>query len=832
MRLKRLKLALLSGVLALWLISQPLSPTAAALKGHFAASDATPTRITAFQLAPQMTPSPLLAQTPEAEFLFHQGIEQYQANRFPEAIAAWQSALEQYQQAHNIERVGLVSNAIAAAYLQLSQYAAAITWAEQALAIAEAQNNRVAQAQALGNLGIAYRDQGRYWQAIETYQRSLEQVQTGTAAEAQLLGLLSNAYSALGDYERAIPLQTRSLNLARSLGNEALAAVALRNLGALNTTVGNYAAALEHYQASLHLAELARDRPGIAYTLQNLGVVYHSLDNIPQAITYYQQSLALARAVSQSQLEAAALSNLGIAYEDLDDYAQAIAMHRESLAIAQASTDPQAIATSLNNLGHALLGANRLDEAQATLQQAIEILADLRQNLSDLYTLSVFDTQVHTYNLLQQVLVAQADYSQALEVAEQGRTRALINLVASQQANAPLPASPAIADMQALAQQLHSTLVEYSTVPNDAFKFQVQGKRRGQTARLFIWVIQPTGAVYFRQLAVDTLEQPLESLIAQSRSHSGRGLRRSIRVEPDTAAETPQGLQALYQVLITPIQDLLPSDPKAQVIFIPHETLFWVPFAALQTPDQTYLIDHHTLSIAPSIQLLGLTHSASPAPALSARDRALVVGNPTMPSLALSPGEPPQPLPPLPGAEQEALTIAQLFQTRLFRGAAATETAIAAQMPHARLIHLATHGLLDLDLPSSGELAQLHIPGAIALAPTAEADGWLTATEIASLDLSADLVVLSACDTGLGEITGDGILGLSRSLLGAGAKSTVVSLWAVPDTPTAELMTTFYQALLTGQGKAQALRQALLKTKAHYPNPSDWAAFILIGHPN
>ncbi|NJL85177.1 MAG: CHAT domain-containing protein [Leptolyngbyaceae cyanobacterium SM1_1_3] len=118
------------------------------------------------------------------------------------------------------------------------------------------------------------------------------------------------------------------------------------------------------------------------------------------------------------------------------------------------------------------------------------------------------------------------------------------------------------------------------------------------------------------------------------------------------------------------------------------------------------------------------------------------------------------------------------------------------------------------------------------LTPSATADGWLTAAEIAALHLHAELVVLSACDTGLGEITGDGVLGLARSLLGAGAKSTVVSLWAVPDAPTAELMIAFYQQLLQGSNKAQALRRAMLKTKASYPAPGAWAAFVLIGNSN
>ncbi len=121
---------------------------------------------------------------------------------------------------------------------------------------------------------------------------------------------------------------------------------------------------------------------------------------------------------------------------------------------------------------------------------------------------------------------------------------------------------------------------------------------------------------------------------------------------------------------------------------------------------------------------------------------------------------------------------------------------------------------------------------AIALAPNSSSnnsDGLLTAAEILDLKLNAELVVLSACDTGRGRITGDGVIGLSRSLISVGVPSVLVSLWSVPDAPTASLMTQFYKNIQTNPDKAQALRQAMLATMKNNPNPVDWAAFTLIG---
>jgi CHAT domain-containing protein len=137
-------------------------------------------------------------------------------------------------------------------------------------------------------------------------------------------------------------------------------------------------------------------------------------------------------------------------------------------------------------------------------------------------------------------------------------------------------------------------------------------------------------------------------------------------------------------------------------------------------------------------------------------------------------------------------------------------------------VHLATHGFFD----GGGELG---VPGEIALTPSGGDNGWLTAGEILQMKLNAELVVLSACNTGRGEITGDGVVGLSRSLISAGVPSVIVSLWEVPDDPTALLMKEFYRHFLQSTEKAQALRQAMLATKQQYPEPGNWAAFTLIG---
>ncbi|MDF5729714.1 MAG: CHAT domain-containing protein, partial [Rhizonema sp. PD38] len=156
-------------------------------------------------------------------------------------------------------------------------------------------------------------------------------------------------------------------------------------------------------------------------------------------------------------------------------------------------------------------------------------------------------------------------------------------------------------------------------------------------------------------------------------------------------------------------------------------------------------------------------------------------------------------------------------------GEQATKAAVEQQMVGAQIIHLATHGLLD-------ELSEPGIPGAVALAPSGKDNGLLSANEVLNLHLNANLVVLSACDTGRGRITGDGVIGLSRSFIAAGTPSVIVSLWEVPDGPsTASLMLEFYRQLEHNPDKASALRQAMLNTMKAYSDPKDWAGFFLIG---
>ncbi|EGK88128.1 CHAT domain-containing protein [Microcoleus vaginatus PCC 9802] len=715
---------------------------------------------------------------------------------------------------------------LGASYHSLGNSAKAIEYTQQSLAIAREIKNRQGEGDALGNLGLAYLFLGNSAKAIEYTQQSLAIAREikNRQGEGNALGNLGVAYRSLGNSAKAIEYTQQRLAIAREIKDRKGEGIALGNLGAAYISLGNSAKAIEYSQQSLAIAREIKHRLNEGRALANLAGAYINLGNYTKAIEYTQQSLAIARETQNHLGEVGILGNLGLAYLSLGNLAKAIEYTQQSLAIAREIKNRQGEGAALNNLGATFFKAGNSTEAEKMLVNAIQVWESMRQMVgsNDANKVSIFEGQARTYRSLQEVRVAQNNPNAALEIAERGRARAFVDLLTQRlstgDANSVIASAPDGEQIRQIAKAQNATLVQYSIIYND---FQIEGKQVGRESALYIWVIKPTGEITFHQVDLQPLWQKhnasLASLIVGNqeflavRSRSSLG---STQPQPD--------LPTLHQLLIEPIASLLPKDPNAHVIFIPQRSLFQVPFPALQDANGTYLIEKHTILTAPSIQVLDLTRQQRQklAQKQSHSGRALVLGNPTMPSVSAYPGEPKQQLSPLPGAEAEAIAIAPLLNTQAITGAQGTKAAIVQKMPQASIIHLATHGLLD-DVHGLGS--------AIALAPSGSDDGLLTAEEIFDMKLQANLVVLSACNTGEGRITGDGVIGLSRALISAGVPSVIVSLWAVPDAPTSELMQSFYQNLQNNPDKAQALRQAMLTTMKTHPGPRNWAAFTLIG---
>jgi CHAT domain-containing protein len=274
--------------------------------------------------------------------------------------------------------------------------------------------------------------------------------------------------------------------------------------------------------------------------------------------------------------------------------------------------------------------------------------------------------------------------------------------------------------------------------------------------------------------------------------------------------------RALHQAYLT----------TSEIGIIPHGVLHYLPFAAL-TDGQRYLSDDHTLFALPSASVLKFVRkSQNPdngdksSSLRHAQDTARK-GKREGTVLALANG---LAKPPLYDVDQEVKAIARRYPTQLLIGPKATEAALRAREGSFSILHLAAHGVLNTTSPLFSH---------IVLAPDAEHDGKLDVREVYDLNLQhTELMVLSACDTQLGERSaGDDIIGINRAFMYAGTPSVIASLWKINDRVTVDFMTSFYASLKGGNSKAKALQFAQQKTRDRYSHPYYWAAFVLTGDP-
>ncbi|KST63899.1 hypothetical protein BC008_16265 [Mastigocoleus testarum BC008] len=815
-------------------------------------------------------------QKRKADRLHNQGKRQYRKGQLKAALLSWKQALQIYRKIKDRAGEGSALNNLGLAYNSIGEYKISIEFFQESLVIVKELGNRAGVGSTLTNLGIAYDKLGKHKKAIEYYQQSLgifkdigshkgeSRVLTNLgiaygslgdnkraieffqkslvivkelsdrAGEAATLDNLGGAYNSLGDYRKAIGFEQQSLVIAREIGDRVRESSALSGLGTAYYFLRDYRKAIGFYHESLAIDKEIGDRAGLGSGFGHLGNVYNSLGEYQNAIDFYQQSLVIAREIGNHPGEGALLTNMGLVYNSLEDYKKAIELHKQSLVLFKKIGDRDAEGSTLNNLGLALFKSKNFVEAEKVLKYGVEVRKSQRSRLGNQNNLkiSIFEKQANIYSTLQQVLIAQNKTNAALEVAESGRARAFVDLMTSRLSpNSDIYSAtePTINQIKQIANAQNSTLVQYSIIGEE---FKVAGKGQTKESKLYIWVIKPTGEVTFRKADLKPLWQKENTTLGKlvSTTRKSLGVSDDERNIFDVKVKNPvnekiqkESLQKLHQLLVKPIADLLPTDPNQRVTFVPQGDLFLVPFPALMDSKGKYLIEKHTILTAPAIQVLELTRQQQKRIKTlpkSSRKNALIVGNPTMPSFNTKYGEPGKQLPSLPGAKREAEAIAPLFYTIALTGDEATETAIKAKLPQAGLIHLATHGLFD---------GFQGLQSSIALAPSSQDNGLLTASEILDIKLNADLVVLSACNTGRGRITGDGVIGLSRSLISSGVPSVLVSLWSVPDSPTASLMTDFYQNLSKNPDKATALRQAMLTRMKQHPNPRDWAAFTLIG---
>ncbi|MEB3826117.1 CHAT domain-containing protein, partial [Phormidium sp. CCY1219] len=699
----------------------------------------------------------------ESKVLMRLGTVYQTLAAYPQAAQSFQDSLAIFRQLGDKAGEGSALGYLGVVDLNRGEYVRAEQYLQQSLAIRRELEDMAGEGNVLNNLGNVYENLGAYAKALGHFQQALEiyRLLGDWAGEGNALNGVGNVYARLGEYAEAEEYFQNSLSVFRQSQDSVREAGTLNNLANVYQNQAAYEEAERYYQQSLAIYREIGDREGEGSALNGMGNIYARQGKYEEAERYYQDSLARSREVGDRAGVARTLSNLGNIYQNREAYTEAERYYQQALEIRRSLGDKAGESGTLNNLGVVYDAREDYEKAAEYFLASIEAFEQLRAGLTDAQKISLFERQKWTYELLQTALVAQNQTDTALEISERGRARAFVELLAQRLSDTPDTAAtvtaPTIAQIKQIAAAQNATIVQYSYIRE---AFPVGNAKRLLESELYIWVIQPSGEIHFRRSDLKPLWQErdtsLDKLVGYARCFDNLACRSDIGVSEGWAGTTvvrsdrrgaafnrqaaeenarpisPQQQrqwQELYQLLISPIADLLPTDPKEKVIFIPQGSLFLVPFPALQDENGTHLIEKHTLLTAPSIQVLDLTRQPR------SQGNALIVGNPTMPFV----GDPPEQLTVLLGAEKEARDIAQLLDVTPLLGSDATESAVVEQMRSSRLIHLATHGSFN---------SNRGIASWIALTPTSSDDGLLTAGEIFDMELNADLVVLSACETG------------------------------------------------------------------------------------
>ena len=768
--------------------------------------------------------------------------------------------------------------------LRLSQYALARQNYERAFAIYEELGSTSGMAQALLDIGRCYRLLGNFVEADRNYTRSLELVGKDASLLRLRAGIVieqaNNAWYQ-ARYQEAFDLQRKVLDWARENQWSLEEVLALNTSGLIWWTLGDHQRALRQLEEAMTSAQKLRVRKDeIATILNNKGMVYREMGRFEDALTSLDQALSMDRKLKSRWAMAYDLRNIGLTYLRMGQAEKAVSFLDEALTEASGIGNRINEAKVLLALGEALsalerkkealsafdraleasrsmalretewralygialirLEENRKEEARELLTHAADIVEGMRAEIKlDQLKDGFITNKLVVYEALVSLLSDLGRVEEAFDVAERSRARSLIDLLGNQRLHLRGELDQELYQRFAAVKagmREQETLVAQSTDEaeraiytrtlqqlNDAYRDlmldieatnpelaslvsvkplaskEVQALLAPEVA-LLAYYVTAQETVYWVMKA-DSLELFRIPVGRDSLAGSIMNYRRRLQNLEPLESESEE----LHAWLVAPAISRL--EDGGLVGIVPHGPLHYLSFATLQD-GETYLADRYPLFYLPSASVLKYTLERR---RKDKNVRVLAIGNPDLHNPALE----------LPFAEREVASIGWNFPdvTTLTRDKA-TESWVLEHIGEFGIIHLASHGEFDPINP---------LFSAVMLAGDAQADGNLEAAEVFGLRINADLVVLSACQTGLGKVTsGDDVIGMNRAFLYAGTHAIIASLWRVSDISTAMLVKQFYREYSL-RSKSESLRRAILHVKNRYPHPGYWGAFVLVG---
>ena len=799
----------------------------------------------------------------EARALNNVGNVQRAFGAFDEALGNYAEALQIFEGLGDRLRAAVVTDNMGVAYFTRGDYASALDCSRRALAIQRELGNEVGVGKSLDSIGNIYRALGAYRPALESFDQALKVRTTvgdnqGVMETSHNIGLV---YFSQGDYELAIDAYKRGLRLNRAQHDRSFDAEALRNIGAAAWRLGQTGRAAANFRASLAIAHREGLRTHEGELLHDLGEAALARGNRRGAAQLFDRALRLRRAIGDQAGITESLTSLasaGVA----DQRPDAIAAAEQAVQNAVTHDQPELLWRAQTVAGIANRRAGRADDARRLLSEAIRTIEQLSSQVvaSENLRQRFFEDKLSPYHELIAIDIEQHSVGDALELAERSKARVLTQLLRGSrteqaasltaaekvdqvrlrdalfsrdreiEAEAAKPNRDAgrLGALEAARREARDELAAFETAV--AARHPELARARGRVEPLTLAdasriVTDPTTAVVEyaideRQLFTFLVTSDGGKLTLDARAvdvGSAELASRAERFRDQIASrdlEAPRNARDLYRLLLEPFASRLVG--RTRLVIIPDGALWMVPFQALLGP-RGYVIESAAVSYAPSMTVL---REIQRLPASRGRPTLLAMGKSVFgPSFE-----------PLPDADDQVRLIRDAYgadRSATYLDDAATETQFKIAAPHYHVLHLATHGVFDEASPLYSHLVLSIDHG------NPEEDGRLEAWEIMRLKLAADLVVLSACDTGRGRVApGEGVVGMMWALLAAGARAMVVSQFPVESKSATALLVGFHRRLAAGRAaKTDDLRAAaleLLRTP-RFAHPYYWAGFILVG---
>jgi CHAT domain-containing protein len=763
-------------------------------------------------------------------------------SQYPKALEFYQQALVIIKQVGDRAGEGATLTNIGASYFSLGQYPKALEFYQQALAILKQVGDRSTEGTTLNNIGEVYRNLGKYPKGLEFFQQALKiSKEVGNrSGEGTILNNIAGIYLSLGQYPKALEFFQQALKIIKELGNRSGEGTTLNNIGGIYFSLGQYPKALEFYQQALAIIKQVGDRFTEGTTLNNIGEVYRSLGQYPKALEFYQQALAIIKQVGDRSGEGTTLNNIGLVYDSLGQYPKALEFYQQALAIIKQVGDRSGEGKALSNIGYLMDAQKQPELAIAFFKQSVNVREAIRKDLEKLkreeqaaYTQTVADT----YRTLANILLQQNRVMESLQVLDLLKVQELEDYLKNTKGNEKttqgikllspeqqfFSSHKAFTDLEFSKNPAVNTLVqqlgqisqaELNAVPESLKKIPKDSVLLYPVIldnRLELVLFSPGSPPVHRPVAVK--KEELEAAIATFKTELSR---RPVSAEDND--DVKASAQKLHKWLIEPIKADLDRIKPQTITYAPDGKLRYIPLAALHDGKQ-WLAQQYRIHNIVSYNLTDFDIKPQPQTNVLAgafggkRDekRFNFSGLPAT-------------IPEVQNIAANLPNTVTLIEADFNRKT--LESKINNQKNY-NIVHLATHAQFVDGTPDASFI--LFGNG-----------DKVTLREVKEWQLgNVDLVVLSACQTGLGGLgSGVEILGLGYQFQVAGSKSAIATLWEIDDGGTQVLMDKFYPALKQGTPTAEALHQAQLKLINSKPTngqpdtsqPYYWSAFILIGN--